>query len=567
MANLHEKAIRYLKDRDQTHFTKKAALKILEVFPDEDKYILEAGFTPSGKVHLGNFGDILITESVRKILNVWGYRAESILAIDSRDPFRKPPIFLPDEFKRHVDKYLGRPLETLPDPWGCHKNYVEHFVEPLLGSLETYGLKPKIFFAHEIHTNPRYIELLHTVIINRATIAEIFNQVHEKAGHRKRYEPDWIPFRPLCKNCGRVDENVKPLEILDEGYVIKYRCEACGHEDYADIRKAEGKAPWRIDWPLRWMLFNVHFEPMGKDLMAAGSSYDTGCALLREFFNREPPIAVFYDFFYWVEPNQEPKKFSKRAGVGLGAHEWLLYAPPEALNYLLLRRHIGDISKDSLRHIDFNPYDIPTYVSRYDSDEEYLFEKLGEGKLETDDIKILVAYTLSQPDINKAFRHRIRRVPYDLAIKAAMWMRDLDEGLKMLRRLGGLPPDANKLELEDARRRLSYASNYLKDWWKPPKINIESIIQGLTNNEKRALGYILSNTLKISPENINQNIIREYVKEACSKYGIQPKQIYMLLYRICLGEEAGPPVYRLYQKKFTRENLLRTAEILGVSVS
>lgn len=562
MSDLNYKALDYVKRKDQTHFTKKAALRILEVFPGKDAYNLEAGFTPSGKVHLGNFGDIVIVEAVKKILDIWGYRAESILVIDSRDPFRNAPTFAPEEFKKNSSAYLGKPLEILPDPWGCHESYVKHFVEPLLNSLKEYGLKPKVYFAHQIHTNSRYIELLHEIITQRDKVARIFNKIHEQAGHRKRYSTDWIPFRPLCENCNRIDEYVKPKAILEDYYVIGYKCEACGHEGFADIRKAEGKAPWRIDWPLRWVLFDVHFEPMGKDLMAAGSSFDTGCALLREFFNREPPVAIFYDFFYWVEPNKEPKKFSKRAGVGFGAHEWLRYAPPEALNYMLLRRHVGEITKDSLRHIDFNPYDIPVYVSRFDFDEEYLFNRLSQGELETEDIKILTAYVLSQKDSKKAFKQRIRRVPYDAALKAAMWMVDLDDGLKILQKTGHLPSNASKFEIEDAKKRLECALNYLQDLWRPPELDLKSMLNELTENLRGALRYVLENTLKIPPEEIRQETLRDFVREASSKFNVSAKELYTVIYRIALGEDEGPPIYRLYQKEITRRNLIRASELL-----
>jgi len=195
--NLYTKALNILRKKDGAHFTKKAALRIIETFPQEDTYVLEAGFTPSGKVHLGNFGDVLITESVRKILKLWGYKAKTILAVDSRDPFRKTPIFLPEEFKKKASKYIGKPLEAIPDPYGCHDNFVEHFVEPVLSSFKDFGLNPQVVFAHDIHTNERYIELLRQIIVDREKICVIFNRVHERAGHTKIYVKGWIPYRPL----------------------------------------------------------------------------------------------------------------------------------------------------------------------------------------------------------------------------------------------------------------------------------------------------------------------------------------------------------------------------------
>jgi len=560
--NIYERAISIIREDDQAHFSIKAAVKIVAEFPDVDRYNLEAGFTPSGKVHLGNFGDILISESVRKVLEIRGYKARTILAIDSRDPFRKIPVFLPDEFKKRAKQYIGMPLETIPDPYGCHNNFVEHFTEPLIDSLEKYGLYPKIVFADQIHGDDRYVALLRDVIVNREKVISIFNRIHESAGHAKRYPSTWIPYRPHCKNCGRIDEKVTAIEVLNDGYMIKYKCQHCGYEGIADIRRAEGKPPWRVDWVMRWVLFNVHFEPMGKDLMAAGSSYDTGGALIRELFGRRPPVTIFYDFFYWLEPNKQPIKFSKRLGIGLGAHEWLKYAPPEALNYMLLKRHIGDIERDSLRHVDFSVYDIPKYVQRFDGDEEYSFKVLHRGNIESDERKMVVAYFLSLKDPKKAMSRRIRRVPYNITIEVALWMNSVDEGLKMLRRMKALPPDARKEEIEDAKQRLLCASNYIKDYWKPPEIDIEKIIESFSQTEKSMLRDVLEDVLSYSAEGISQEVIRSAIREHMSKYDIKPKDVYRMLYLVSLGKDTGPPAYRLFQKKFTRENLIKALHIL-----
>ncbi len=561
--DLYKRALEIVRRRDTSHFSKKAALKIISRFPSTSIYVLEAGFTPSGKVHLGNFGDVLITESVRKILELWGYKAKTILAIDSRDPFRKPPIFLPEEFKKASEKYIGKPLESIPDPYGCHRNFVEHFVEPVLSTLNNFGLDPMVVFAHEIHTDNKYIELLREVITEREKVREIFNRVHERAGHSKRYPENWIPYRPLCGGCGRIDEHVKPIRVLEDGNKIEYRCEVCGFEGIADIRKAEGKPPWRVDWVLRWVLFNVHFEPMGKDLMAAGSSYDTGREFIRGFFGREPPVAIFYDFIYWVEPGKQPQKFSKRAGIGLGAHEWLRYAPPEVLNYLLLKRHVGDIENDSLRHVDFCIYDIPKYVARFDADEREIMECLRKNRMDSDVKKALVAYFLAVKDPEKTLKRGIRRVPYDVAMRAAIWMSNVEEGLQMLRRARVLPSDASGIEIEDAITRLKGAANFVKEYWSPPIVDMELITDNTSDAERKALAEVLAQLMPIDPTKLSQETVRNVVREVSQKYGIKPRRIYAIMYLVALGEDKGPQAYRLFQKEFSRRNLELFLEKMG----
>ncbi len=544
------------------HFLYRAADEVLKEFPDQSIYVAEAGFTPSGKIHLGNFNDLCITYALVKILEFWGYKGRAIVAIDSRDPFRQAPIFAPEEFKKKERELRGIPFDEIEDPWGCHKNFAEHFIEPVINSFSEYGLKIEAIRAHEIHTNPKYIELVKDLLVNREKVRRIFNKVREKAGHRKRYDENWIPYRPKCEHCGRMDENVKAIEVSEDGQFVKYKCGYCGFEGVADVTKAQGKPPFRIDWPIRWVLFNVHFEPMGKDLMASGSSFDTGRALLIEYYNRKPPISVFYDFFYWIPPEDLDRKvklkFSKRKGVGFGVDEWLQYAPPEVLKYLIIRRQIADIHAESLKHVDFCPLDIPSYVDAYDKHEE-LFYNVIEGqtnRLAKPDIdRIIATYILSQVDLRSIPSKKPRRIPYGVAIEVALWMEDIDDGLMMLRRMGKLPKNATQLEIEDARKRLYYAKNWVKEYYRPSLPSVDDIKKQLDEKRLLALKAFIERALKIPRSEVDMNKLRPIVKEIANELGLKTKEIYEAIYLAALGKIEGPPVARLLKKDFMRRHL------------
>ena len=82
-----------------SHFVERAVDLILKRFPDEIVYTCESGLTPSGKIHLGNFFDVCIADSVMRELRERGIQARHILAIDAKDPFRRAPEFAPRDFK------------------------------------------------------------------------------------------------------------------------------------------------------------------------------------------------------------------------------------------------------------------------------------------------------------------------------------------------------------------------------------------------------------------------------------------------------------------------------------
>lgn len=543
------------------HFAYRAAEEVVKRFPNEDKYVVEAGVTPSGKIHLGNFIDMVVADAVLRALRDMGYDAEGYLVVDSMDPFRQPPSFAPDEFKRDAASYIGRPFESLPDPWGCHSNYAEHFVKPVEESFEAYGVALKVRWARDVHKDERYLRYLIRVLRERESVRKVLNDVRRRAGHSTLYPEGWIPYRPLCSSCGRIDEAVKPLEVL-EGVKVKYMCTACGHEGVADVQRGEGKPPWRIDWPLRWLALNVHFEPLGKDHMASGSGYDTGCALVRALFEREPPVPVFYDFVYWVESRDGRKvymKFSKRRGVGLGVDEWLRYAPPEVLRFQILKRDVDDIYEEALSHWYFDFRQIPSYVEEFDRLEESYFEGGGSGLVGE-------LYRLSLPQSPPP--RKPRRVPYYQLVRVAAWMTDVEDGLAMLKKQGKLR-DMEEWEIAEVRRRLVMARNWLREVGYTAVLqNVDQALKALECFEEEVVKAFVEVSRRIL-EGCDPSEAGRIVREVAESLGLRKRrerlQVYRAFYHALLGEDSGPPLRRLVSRPEVRELLSKIIARLPAS--
>lgn len=56
------------------------------------------------------------------------------------------------------------------------------------------------------------------------------------------------------------------------------------------------KLNWKIDWPMRWMIEDVVFEPGGRDHSSETGSYNVSKEIARKIFNREAPHYIAYDF-------------------------------------------------------------------------------------------------------------------------------------------------------------------------------------------------------------------------------------------------------------------------------
>ena len=148
---------------------------------------------------------------------------------------------------------------------------------------------------------------------------------------------DWFPYKPLGS-----DGSMDGVTVTGYEKPFVHWTDRHGKSGSADIRKAEGKLPWRIDWAARWGIHGITCEPAGKDHGAAGGSFDTGLPICK-LLGSEPPSKMVYE---WIQV-KGAGPMSSSSGNTVGPIEALNLVPPEILRYLIAGSKMN-------RHIDFN---------------------------------------------------------------------------------------------------------------------------------------------------------------------------------------------------------------------
>src|SRR5205807_8322091 len=84
-----------------------------------DRLKVESGFGASGVPHVGNYSDAARAYGIKLALESMGRKAELIACSDDLDGLRKDPAGRP----KSLSKYIGFPVSSIPDPFGCHDSY------------------------------------------------------------------------------------------------------------------------------------------------------------------------------------------------------------------------------------------------------------------------------------------------------------------------------------------------------------------------------------------------------------------------------------------------------------
>ena len=96
-----------------------------DLIKSKKKIIFQTGYGPSGLPHIGTFGEVARTTMMINALHqINKIDTELITFSDDMDGLRKVPENIPNE--EILKKNLGKPLTSIPDPFGKFNSFAEH---------------------------------------------------------------------------------------------------------------------------------------------------------------------------------------------------------------------------------------------------------------------------------------------------------------------------------------------------------------------------------------------------------------------------------------------------------
>ena len=93
--------------------------------PEKGYVLFETGYGPSGLPHIGTFGEVARTTMVRRAFETLSDIPTKLFAFsDDMDGMRKVPDNVPQQ--EMMEQHLGKPLTSVPDPFGTHESFGHH---------------------------------------------------------------------------------------------------------------------------------------------------------------------------------------------------------------------------------------------------------------------------------------------------------------------------------------------------------------------------------------------------------------------------------------------------------
>jgi lysyl-tRNA synthetase class 1 len=491
-----------------------------ELLANGQSHVIASGTSISGVIHIGNAGDVIIADAVAKSINHHGGKARVLWIMDDLDPLRSVPATMPQEFQ----EYIGKPDFTLPCPFKDCESFCHHYASEFMESLKQVGVAPEIISGAGMYRAGIYDADVRIALANAGEISRLLKEI---SGSEKG--PNWLPFDPICEKCGKIAttqayafEGDKVLYECKGGVAGKRAIPGCGHKGAVTIK--QGKLTWRAEWAARWKTLGVTCEPFGKEHAAAGGSYDTCSAIVRQVFHYEPPYPIRYEHI-----QVGGKKMSKSAGNVRTLQEIIDLATPEATRFFFFRTQ-PNVHKD----LELGKSLLPV-IEDYEKAERIFFgvEKAFSEKEEPD---IKRAYELSQVSSPPA---RYFQVGYRHLTFVMQIARDWDDAKRMISRTEDLSAMAPEEESR-LRRKAEAALKWVREH---APADMRVAIQAsapdvqLTDEERKVLAAIRT---ALEGVEWKADKLHDAVHGAAVASGAKPKVAFAAMYKIFLAQERGP---------------------------
>lgn len=502
-----------------THWADINAAKIIREKGEKARYTCASGITPSGTVHVGNFREIISVDLVVRALRDLGRETRFLYSWDDYDVFRKVPGNVPDP--QAWQKYLRQPITSVPDPAGGSTSYARANEEELESQLARVGIAPEYIYQAEQYQASRYAPGIRTALERREDIREALN--------RFRTAPlpqDWWPVSVFSRFTNRDTTTVLGW---DGEWALRYRCDETNQEDTVDLRETGCvKLPWRIDWPMRWSVEGVDFEPAGKDHHSEGGSFDTARLVSQEIYRFDPPVTFQYDF---ISIKGRGGKMSSSSGEVISLRDVLQVYQPEIVRYLF-----AGTRPNSEFAISFD-LDVIKIYEDYDRCERIYFgqDQVNEKRAE----KERRIYELSQ--VESVPQELPGQVPFRHLCNLLL-IHDgvLEAALAAMPGYGEFDQELRRRAEQRARCAWEWITTFAPEEFRFSVVDPRETEPLPLSGPERAAVAGLRRLVAEQLQELDEKELQDALYAIAREEGLEPKDFFALLYRILVRKEKGP---------------------------
>lgn len=502
----------------ELHWAFSAARKTIEEHGDQELYTCASGVTPSGIIHIGNFREIITVDLVKRAFKRLGKKVRHLHSWDNYDVFRKVPKHMPNQEMLH--EHLRKSIVDTPDPYGEFPSYAARYIHLVEQALPLVGITPEYKYQAELYQTCAYKDEIKRALAHTPDIKDILNKY--------RTEPlkeSWLPIAIFSKDTGRDD--VQNLAWKGE-YIISY--EENKKTQTIDFSKESGvKLVWRVDWPMRWHVEHVHFEPGGKDHSSVGGSFDTAKHIVAKVWHSKAPTYIMYDF---IRIKGGSGKISSSSGDVITLTDVLEIYEPEIVRYLFAGTRPNTefaISFDS---------DVIKIYEDFDKCERIYYKKETVSEKEYEKQKLI--YELSQiaEDITEIPPEMPPQVPLrEVTMMLCIKDLDIERTVAHYQHLAKTERDIQRL-----RNRITCAKNWLETYADEQFTFIvrtsknETLFSELTAQEQEALASLKAAVEKSATvEELAENIFA-----VPKQTGLDMKNFFRISYQALITKDRGP---------------------------
>jgi len=510
--------------------------------------VINAGLSVSGLQHVGRLrGEIALSQLLTRSFREHRRNALQSLVLYTQDEWKAKDRQVAQFTKEDGRKYAGRRLIDVPDPVGCHANWVEHFWQDFGGVLDRFAPGVRIVTTTDTYRNPE----MQALVLDLASRAEEVRAMVNKYRARHPYPPGWIPFEAFCENCGTIGATTTAID----GTLASYRCERCGHTGKSSIEK--GKLNWRLEWPALWKVYRVGIEPFGKDHATPGGSRDSCAEIAETIMHFRPPMGIPYEWVGIADRGKDLGDMGSSDFLGFTPAQWVEVGDPEVLRYIYAFNPI-------VRRVVLDLYRVDSYHDTFDRAEAAFYSEKREGDEDDQARSYELAY-LSSPPKEKPFALSYRHAAFLSQISPESGR--LEWCLKRMRDTGMLTRSATEFERARIARRLAQSRVWVEKYAPENRVKLlESLTTEvkaqIDSDDRKALRLFAT---KAAALRWNEESIKESMVSLTKKGGlpVETGRFFRDLYLVLLGSEKGPraaPFLAVLEKDWVLRRLNEAAQ-------